>query len=560
MSLFERLPEHERVLIHDYINHYGYTEADDRSSCTRASLDYVLRFWNENKENLYNMFGQQFIIERPVELKISTGEIAALLDKEYGRSNSPYYNFRQEFRELVVSGDNEPLKYSEHPYRRILRYVLEDTNVLASNTYEDIRIDMPTPDGKVITFERGCKPMRMLGKIAKAYNLKYFEDFRIWHSQKLNQKALHGTLCLSIHPLDFMTMSDNDSDWTSCMSWQEEGCYRSGTVECMNSPLVIVAYLKSEHGDMEIPSGTWNNKKWRSLFIVHDKAITNVKGYPYRSDDLNKIVLEWLLEMVPNRERYGEIFKYEYIGRGISPLGSPADSDPKYNLEFVTGGHMYNDFGSEMQMGVFVDSEIPEYSKSYSRYDILQIDYSGPSVCVHCGMANDMPDDETELVCINCSYETVCECCECHLARDEYYTVDGRVLCYNCYDDHTCTDPITGERHYEYDMVKLYLVPDKSNVEHFSGSHNWDSLAYILIDEHLFDIHNPKREYGEFFTRDSDLDCTKKWWSSWHYVRPSDLTEDGLNLFKDCVLYDIDCESFEEYYTEADNIIRNGSN
>lgn len=558
MSLFENLSEHDKDLISRYIDHFAYTDADDRSSSTKAPLDDLLHYWNTNKENLYNLFGQRFIIERPVSLKVSTGEIANILDREYNRSTSPYYLFRQELREMNIIGDTGPLRYGGK-YRSLLRDIVEDTNTLATNVYEGDRIDVPTPDGKTIVFERGCKPMRILGKIAKAYNMKTFEDFRIWHSQKLNQKALNGTLCLSIHPLDFMTMSDNECGWTSCMSWREEGCYRSGTVECMNSPLVLVAYLKSENGDMTIPGGSWSNKKWRSLFIVHDKVITNVKGYPYRNDDLNTIVLNWLLEMVPNSKQFGEIVKYEYVGPGIVPVGSSEDTEPTYNLEFITGGHMYNDFGSEIQMGLFVSNEIPEYNKSHSWSGRLVIDYSGPSVCMHCGAINDMPEDETELVCVDCSYEAICDCCECHVGRDEYFVVDGRTLCHDCYYEHTMLDPLTNERHYEYDMSKLYLVPEDSKVDEFTGDYHWDDLAYISVDECALDVVDLSTSYPSYFVLEDQARRIRKWWNSWHYVYPSDLTPAGLELFRSSIEDGHGYSDYEAYYQDAAEIIREGS-
>ena len=561
MNLFDKLPEHERDLIQLYINRYAYTDADDRSPSTKAPLSHILRFWAEEKESLYKLFGEQFIIERPVSLKMSVGEIASLMDKEYSRAGSPYNVFCQELRRLTIAGETNQLRYSEE-YRAVIREIAEDTNVLASNTYEGYRIDIPTPDGKVITFERGCKPVRMLGKLAQAYGMNSFEPFRIWHSQKLNNKSLNGTLCLSIHPLDFMTMSDNNCDWGSCMSWQDEGCYRSGTVECMNSPLVLVAYLKSENGDMTIPGGHWNNKKWRSLFIVHDKVITSIKGYPYRSDDLTEIVLNWLLELVPADERkdYGNIIKYDYYNPGIKPKGYGENDDPLFSLVFETSGHMYNDFGSEVHMGLFKDS-IPPYSgrRWLSADEKLRIDYSGAAVCMHCGEVNDMPDDETELMCTDCSYETTCECCDCRIARDGFLVLDGRTLCYDCYHEHRIWDPIEDEFHYEYDMDKIYLVPENSDVSKFSGDYHWESLAYIYVNPDLFHVSNLAANYPRYFTRDDELRKRSRWWSSWRYVCPSDLTELGLHLFDDVVLDEKGCNTFDEYYEEANQIIIDGS-
>ena len=41
-------------------------------------------------------------------------------------------------------------------------------------------------------------------------------------------------------------MSDNDYGWDSCMGWMNEGEYRLGTVEMMNSPCIVVAYIDGE--------------------------------------------------------------------------------------------------------------------------------------------------------------------------------------------------------------------------------------------------------------------------------------------------------------------------
>lgn len=535
MSMFEHLTGYEKDMISSYINAYAYTDEDEADGSTRAPLDHLLRFWSQNKANLFNMFGQKFILERSIQLNTSTGEIAKVFDRDLGRYGTPYRNFYDEFANLVIAGDEAKIRYSEQPYRRLYMRLLSDCYALAENTYNDIRIDVPTPDGKIITFERGCKPMRMLGKIAKAYNMQYFDAFRIWHSQQLNNKTTYGTLCLSIHPLDFMTMSDNECGWSSCMSWKEAGCYRSGTVECMNSPYVIVAYLKSDKGNMVLPVGEWNSKKWRSLFIIHDQVITNIKGYPYRSDELNTEVLNWLREIVPNSDRYAPTIAYDYIGRGIEPIGHPEDTDPIYNLEFVTGGHMYNDFGSERHMGMFVDNEIPAFSREWGR-PMLVVDYSGESVCMHCGSEGDMPDDETELVCCGCSYGAICECCERHIHRGEEFWVSDRTLCCDCYYDETDYCAVTDERLYNGDLAELYLIPDGVNVSHLDKNSKWvdGDFAKVPVAYYLTDGRNLNTRYSNIFKSPAISSC-RSWWTDYFYVHPSDLTQRGLDMFTEAV-------------------------
>ena len=81
-------------------------------------------------------------------------------------------------------------------------------------------------------------------------------------------------------------MSDNNSGWESCMSWRNNGCYRRGTVEMMNSPYVIVAYLMLEElvsvlensANMGLPVPSWLRSVLKQVSDVANsstpKAIT----------------------------------------------------------------------------------------------------------------------------------------------------------------------------------------------------------------------------------------------------------------------------------------------
>ena len=125
-----------------------------------------------------------------------------------------------------------------------------------------------------------------------------YEAFRIWHSMLFNSAKMTGNLCLSIHPLDYITMSENDEGWSSCMNWHDEGCYRRGTIEMMNSKYVLVAYVKSENNEIYMGNDNhWNSKKWRSLFYLDKDIITSIKGYPYQHPALVKVIIEKLEEL-----------------------------------------------------------------------------------------------------------------------------------------------------------------------------------------------------------------------------------------------------------------------
>ena len=94
-------------------------------------------------------------------------------------------------------------------------------------------------------------------------------------SRFIQENKIEGYLYLSIHPLDFLTISENNEEWSSCHSL--DGDYRTGNLSYMVDQTTIVAYLaddKMEHLRC-LPSGmTWNSKKWR--MFIHTDGIHNI--------------------------------------------------------------------------------------------------------------------------------------------------------------------------------------------------------------------------------------------------------------------------------------------
>ena len=68
-------------------------------------------------------------------------------------------------------------------------------------------------------------------KLVRAF--KYFEKNKIvleeiqnLASRYLQEDKVKGTLCFSVHPLDFLSLSENTYNWRSCHSL--DGEYRAG--------------------------------------------------------------------------------------------------------------------------------------------------------------------------------------------------------------------------------------------------------------------------------------------------------------------------------------------
>lgn len=97
----------------------------------------------------------------------------------------------------------------------------------------------------------------------------------------------NSTFVLSIHPMDYLTMSLNDCNWSSCAS--PEGEHFESAWSTMIDTVTMVAYLKSDKSDVKIGDNFWNNKKLR--FLVHwdqerPEFIVCNKIYPMKCLDL----------------------------------------------------------------------------------------------------------------------------------------------------------------------------------------------------------------------------------------------------------------------------------
>lgn len=119
-------------------------------------------------------------------------------------------------------------------------------------------------------------------------------------SRYIQMNKIKGYLCLSVHPLDFLSLSDNSANWSSCHSLTSERC--AGNLSYMCDYGTVICYIKSSNNDFVFPNTniSWNNKKWRMLLYTNNTNSLIVTGrqYPYEIIDGLNIVQKHLLEPV----------------------------------------------------------------------------------------------------------------------------------------------------------------------------------------------------------------------------------------------------------------------
>lgn len=131
-------------------------------------------------------------------------------------------------------------------------------------------------------------------KIIRAF--KYFcEDKEILNeiqsiaSMMIQNDKVSGILCMSVHPLDFLSVSENAHNWRSCHAL--DGEYRAGNLNYMADNSTVICYLKSTH-KAQLPNFPedvkWNSKKWRMLLFFDNYYDTMMAGrqYPFTENSL----------------------------------------------------------------------------------------------------------------------------------------------------------------------------------------------------------------------------------------------------------------------------------
>lgn len=381
------------------------------------------------------------IKEIPIEYKEDKQEITNKISHFLYHTKPEYADFLRQVRSLYP----HPTFTKEWQSDYNLHYAINNLLTLESLAENRVHIEdtiFPLPTGEQFKVQKGTKLMKVLKKFAEVVGFSLFENFRNEHSRCLQAKNLKGTLCISIHPLDFMTMSDNANNWSSCMSWMDAGEYRLGTVEMMNSPYVLMAYLKSDDKQLTWGDGnSWNSKTWRCLYIMDkDKFCVSVKSYPFYNKGLTQIALNAILET----------FNW---GPSEITTFNPSTS----TLQFNTNA-MYNDFGSTEH---WIATKVPYPENNY------YFNYSGEANCMYCGQEIDLwNEDERESDRLTCDENLCyCDCCGDRIySRDEYSYIDGETVCEHCLNEEAFYDNILETYCWNRDAFELYLACENDPV------------------------------------------------------------------------------------------------
>lgn len=353
------------------------------------------------------------------------------------------------------------------------------------------------------------------------------ERMRQFASMLTNQAKLEGILSISIHPFDYMTMSEPENGWTSCMAWcppNDGGEYHAGTLEMMTSPCVVVAYLESK--DKIHPAGInyeWNKKKWRELFIIDHNFISGIKGYPYYNRDLENSVFSILNELA--KRNWG----VEYNLNNIMPSKRNMFEVNGESFAFQTQ-FMYNDCESNTYNMVFNSNvkgtTLNDRHRNNDRHSSYA--YGEACYCIACGQKRDVENEdngENMIICCSCDNSTICDSCDRRCYEGEYHTLpDGCVVCDDCYENMVSSCDYCGKdtlENYQYDIQFRYTV--------YGAFHSNSVMMCSDCMKKLIDNGNIYHRYDRYVRK-----MDEKLWQIFYNTVVIYLSEDECKNLKYC--------------------------
>ena len=329
-------------------------------------------------------------------------------------------------------------------------------------------------------------------KLIKAF--KYFEsnkqalrDMQDIASQMIQENKIKGTLCFSVHPLDFLSSSENTHNWRSCHAL--DGEYRAGNLSYMIDETTFMVYLKGAD-DCILPafpgSVKWNSKKWRMLIhaSTNDYLMFAGRQYPFNSKSGIDLVLNIYNNMLGD-DRWSKYPAWcddyidSYVPHSAENLDEVRLLDTRY---LVYRGRLVaiNDVVQQGNNSLNYNDVLHSTCYKYPYYAILSGWHNelwlkddpivvGEEVpCLHCGNelifnAETMRCDTCEL---NYGFEDNdnyghCECCGCRIHYDDAYYVGDDYVCDRCFNNECFVCDNCGEAYYNSEKHCVEVEQDE---------------------------------------------------------------------------------------------------
>ena len=344
------------------ILHLSHLNAD-----LRIDIREHLNNWAKNKSHLYLAFGKKLKLEKEIELDFSGNStyVKSLISKFY-----------QEITQAKVKRFLKSCSNAEIVMNCLNRNV----------SFENVK------------FRAGDKISKCIGKILDLYDITPAEkdSVLIKFSMLIQGVKAKGSAVLSIDPVDYITMSENNSNWESCHSMS--GCFRTGPFAYLQDSSTTISYVKPKddcvftYGDSK--TLTYSNKNWRQivLFSKELKYATQLRQYPYTSQANQSTVASIVMNILNAKSGL------DYQIHSIDVCDMPRYFSTLHECTEEGEDLCYNDLTNEAFKTAYWISEIgveptEEVLKEYCRAG--ETAKTGHYVSCLCGCGDELYDSES---------------------------------------------------------------------------------------------------------------------------------------------------------------------
>jgi hypothetical protein len=211
--------------------------------------DFVSQ-WSYAKAPLYHMMGRKLRLEETLQMEVDYNTIEQLV-KDYKATNPGLYSI-----------------FSQIAERDWIKNELSERSAVGNQN------------------DHGTKVTKLLSKWFNS------ESINIEASKITQMKEVTRYLWVSIHPMDLLLMSENNSDWRSCQRLNGE--YGRAAYSLIQDEATLVAYATSSAEEQPIMSldVVAHNKHWRQLIFIDPDNMTQMysRQYPNSNSQYTKAI------------------------------------------------------------------------------------------------------------------------------------------------------------------------------------------------------------------------------------------------------------------------------
>jgi|GEM_PF-5522887 len=277
-------------------------------------------------------------------------------------------------------------------FTRISNFFSTNESTLFHNKTSE-RFDYYDKNHEILSIQPG----RKIGKCIKELLFNTSEDLILEvqsvYSRFIQDKRLSKTskVILSVHPLDFLSASENCHNWRSCHALN--GDYAAGNIQFMCDDVTFMTYVADPDKEYDLSRFydvcKWNSKKWRTFLFLKDDFLIAGNSYPYRSKDLLLTSSDAVLEcgLLPATMKNCEWKKIYNID------GMASNIDTKFRNYNISASY-YNDICCHS------DYDPVFFANVWDIDEIPEIGFGEEFLCLRCGKSTAM-----EFYCEDCRYD-----------------------------------------------------------------------------------------------------------------------------------------------------------